>query len=171
MDHDSSMKSSAKKKKAKFSSDAPIKLIKPRSFDDLIQSSSSSNSIRRRKTDFDVQSTTWTNTSAQDFVTLYLRLKVKHRRIKHLRTSSILGDTLSPPMASLSGSFMKSSFSIFPEEIHRRSSKEVIENKSYAISLIDVLLQSLINLDFLHLAFRFILLGNSNGEIHRAVEY
>ena len=118
-------RSSSKRRKAAFTA-IPIKVVK--SYDDLtVATSSSSNSIRRRKTDFDVQSMTWTTASAKDFVTPYLRLKIKNRRMKHLRTCSILGDTLLSPMASqsYSSSFIKSSLSVFAEQVHRRSSKEV----------------------------------------------
>lgn len=121
------MRSSSRRRKATFSA-MPIKVVvKQKSFDDLTQAASSSNSIRRRKTDFDVQSMNWTTTSAKDFVTSYLRLKVKHQRVKHLRTSSMLsgGDAMSPSL-TLSGSFIRSSLSELPEQVYqRRSSKEV----------------------------------------------
>lgn len=110
------VRSSSKGKRAVFSA-VPIKVS---SYEDLTQTTSSSNSIRRRKTDFDVQSMTWTTTSAKDFVTTYLRLKVRHQRTRHLRTSSVLGDT-----SPISSSFIKSSLSVSAEEVHRRSPKEV----------------------------------------------
>ena len=111
---------SSKSKKAKFGA-VPIKVS---SYENLTNITSSSNSIRRRKTDFAVQSMTWTTTSAKDFVTSYLRLKVKHQRVKHLRTNSILalGDTMLSASATISG---KSSLSVFSEEVQRRSSKDV----------------------------------------------
>ena len=120
------MRSSSKRRKATIITVCPIKVVKQKSYDDLtLATSSSSNSIRRRKTDLDVQSMTWTTASAKDFVTPYLRLKVKNRRMKHLRTCSILGDKLLSPSQSYSSSFVKSSLSVFAEQVHRRSSKEV----------------------------------------------
>ena len=116
------VKSGSKGKRAVFSA-VPIKVS---SYEDLTQTTSSSNSIRRRKTDFDVQSMTWTTTSAKDFVTTYLRLKVRHQRTRHLRTSSILGDT-----SPIGGSFIKSSLSVSAEEVHRRSPKEVATKYFY----------------------------------------
>ena len=124
MDKDGT-RSNSKRRKATIITVVP-KVVKQKSYNDLtLATSSSSNSIRRRKTDFDVQSMTWTTTSAKDFVTPYLRLKVKNRRMKHLRTCSILGDTLLSPSQSYSSSFIKSSLSVFTEQVHRRSSKEV----------------------------------------------
>ena len=123
MDKDS--RNSSKRRKATIITAVPIKVVKQKSDNDLtLATSSSSNSIRRRKTDLDVQSMTWTTTSAQGFVTPYLRLKVKNRRMKHLRTCSKLGDTLLSPSQSYSSSF-KSSLSVFAEQVHQRSSKEV----------------------------------------------
>lgn len=127
MDKDGT-RNSSKRRKATIITAVPIKVVKQKSYNDLtLATSSSSNSIRRRKTDFDVQSMTWTTTSAKDFVTPYLRLKVKNRRMKHLRTHTVLGDTLLSPSQSYSSSFVKSSLSMFAEQvaIHRRSSKEV----------------------------------------------
>lgn len=124
------------KKVAKFS-DITIKLVKPKSYDDLTHSTSSSNSIRRRKTDFDAQFMIWPTTSAQDFVTSYLRMKVRHQRKKHLRTSSKLGDLmLLSSNQSVSGSFNRSSLSMFVEPVNRRSSKEVMTSHSTFLSLL-----------------------------------
>ena len=116
---DRNVSKSSKTKRINFSS-VPIKVS---SYENLTNVTSSSNSIRRRKTDFDVQSMTWTTTSAKDFVTSYLRLKVKHQRIKHLRTSSIMGDTMLSASITISG---KSSLSVFSEDVQQqRSSKNV----------------------------------------------
>ena len=131
MDKDSSRSSSSsrsgsRRKKAAFS--PAIKLVKQKSHDNLtVPTGSSSNSIiRRRKTDFDAQSMTWTTVAATDFVTPYLRLKVRNRRLRHLHTCNRLGDTLSPsPTYSFSGSFIKSSQSMFAEPVRQRSPKEV----------------------------------------------
>ena len=120
----SSSRSGSRRKKATFSP-VPIKLVKQKSHDNLtVPIGSSSNSIiRRRKTDFDAQSMTWTTVAATDFVTPYLRLKVRNRRMKHLHTCNRLGDTLSPsPTYSFSG---KSSQSMFAEPVRQRSPKEV----------------------------------------------
>ena len=125
---------SARKKKKAIISPVTIKVVKQRSYDDLTQATSSSNSIRRRKTDFDVQSMNWTTASAKDFVTSYLRLKVKHQRMRHLCASVVLGDvTVSPSSLNLSGSYslFKSSLSVFTEQVHRRSPKEVLNTLSF----------------------------------------
>lgn len=156
---DRNVSKSSKTKRINFSS-VPIKVS---SYENLTNVTSSSNSIRRRKTDFDVQSMTWTTTSAKDFVTSYLRLKVKHQRIKHLRTSSIMGDTMLSASITISG---KSSLSVFSEDVQQqRSSKNV--QYHYQFYQYSYLLLYL----YLSVAFRYIALAFPDDKIHGAIEY